>query len=505
MDRGESLNNISTLLQLARRTVRKYATRARKSGFTLKELLALDDPKLSAIIYEPAKKDPAKMSSRELYINDKLDYYLAELKKSGVTKLLLWREYKETAAEPYGYAQFSAKILRHQKSTKAVMHFEHKPGDYLYFDFAGDKLHYVINAETEKKVPVQVLVCVLPFSGYSYVIALPDATLPQIIKGLNKCLDWIGGIPRHVKTDNMAQIVTRSNKYEPEFTAAIQQWALHYAVGLTAARVRKPRDKASVENEVKLTYQRIYAPLRNETFYSLETLNAAIEEKLKIHHLTKFQKLDYSRLELFEREEKALLAELPASKFVIKHRAVSTVGADYHVILGEDNHHYSVPHTLIGKKLALIYCRDEVEIYDKHVFVAKHPRNRKKKGWSTITEHMPEGHQQYAEEKKSQEKDAFMARALAIGPNTAKFAEGIFAERGFRDDSISAVNGVLRLGIHYGKDRLEACCGMAIHHNLYSCRSVQNMLKTNKDIEVQSSQQHKVPIHDNIRGKESYS
>lgn len=59
---------------------------------------------------------------------------------------------------------------------------------------------------------------------------------------------------------------------------------LHNNTSLLAARVRKPKDKASVENEVKLVYQRIYAPWRDKTFFSLTELNAHIVEQLKDHY-----------------------------------------------------------------------------------------------------------------------------------------------------------------------------------------------------------------------------
>ena len=84
--------------------------------------------------------------------------------------------------------------------------------------------------------------------------------------------------------DNMKTAVSKSCRYKPVFTDTLIQWALHNNTSLLAARVRKPKDKAPVENEVKLVYQRIYAPLRNKTFFSINELNAHIIEQLKVHH-----------------------------------------------------------------------------------------------------------------------------------------------------------------------------------------------------------------------------
>jgi len=59
-------------------------------------------------------------------------------------------------------------------------------------------------------------------------------------------------------------------------TETLQQWALHNNLMLTAARVRRPKDKAPVEIEVKFVYQRVYATLRNLVFFSLKELNIHI-------------------------------------------------------------------------------------------------------------------------------------------------------------------------------------------------------------------------------------
>ena len=86
-------------------------------------------------------------------------------------------------------------------------------------------------------------------------------------------MDYFGGVPISAKSDNMKQVVTKSNRYEPAFNELCEQWAFHYGIALVAARVRKPRDKPSVEKGVDLAYKRLYAPLRNDVFYGLADVN----------------------------------------------------------------------------------------------------------------------------------------------------------------------------------------------------------------------------------------
>jgi hypothetical protein len=75
-----------------------------------------------------------------------------------------------------------------------------------------------------------------------------------------------------------------------------------------------------VEKEVLLTYQRLYAPLRDREFFSLEQINAAFQEQLALHHQMHFQQKTISRLEQFNQLEKEFLHPLPPIPFVIRIR-----------------------------------------------------------------------------------------------------------------------------------------------------------------------------------------
>ena len=199
----------------------------------------------------------------------------------------------------------------------------------------------------------------------------------------------------------MKQIVTKANRYEPIFSEALKQWALHYNITLLATRVAKPKDKGAVENEVKIAYQRIYAPLRDEVFYQLDQLNLAVIKQLDMHNEKLFQLKDFSRLQQFINEEQSLLQPLPAEPFVIRHQILAKVQKNYHVTLGEDYHHYSVPYQFIGKQVSAVYDTDTVEIYYQHKRISLHKRSYKKHNFTTIGDHMPQGHQHFFEQKEN--------------------------------------------------------------------------------------------------------
>jgi transposase len=505
MHRQVSLNQIAGQLQLARRTVRKYAKLARDSSYQLDELLALDDPSLCAVMYPPAAPIAPDINSRCNYFLSRMQYYAGELKRTGVTRQLLWKEYQRDYPVGYSYSQFCHLLAQHQRIKQATMHFEHKPADKTLFDFAGSKMHYT-DPETGEVKAVPVLIGVLPFSGYSYAIALEDATMPQLAKGLNKSETWFSGVTRYAKFDNMAQVVRRSCRYEPVFTEMIQQWAMYYGMGLLAARVRKPRDKPHVENEVKLVYQRIYAPLRDRVFFSLAELNAAIEQQLHAHHDEPFQNETFNRRQLFESQERPLLSPLPSTPYELKHKVQAKVCQDYHIILGEDWHHYSVPYQNIGKLLDVIYDTDIVEIYHLHQRVALHRRSFKRRGWTTLKEHMPQAHQKVYEQRGWNKED-FLQKAAGIGPNTHGFLEALFQSRTFTEQCFQASLGIMRLAKTYGPKRLDAACRRAIAFSTYTYRIIHTILNNNMDKEDLPDAQgdlFQIPVHENVRGSSAY-
>jgi len=502
LEKGFSIRHISRELQLSRKTVTFYAARLQSSQYSLAELRHLDDAALALIVYtaqEPAiQEDP-----RKAFIISHLSYFLSELRRTGVTRLLLWQEYYKKNPQGYSYTQFCVLLSQHRKVQEASMHFEYKPGEVMMIDFAGDKISYT-DKSTGEVISCPVLVCILPFSGYSYAIALADASIPQVVKGLNQCLQFFEGAPFSLKTDNMKQIVFKSCRYEPVFTEVMQQWALHYNLHLVAARVARPKDKALVENEVKLLYQRIYAPLRHQQFFSLQEINAAFIRQLSVHHDQLFQRKTYSRKTLFEAEEKRLLQPLPGGVFELKHSVAAKVQKNYHITLGEDWHHYSVPYQHIGKTVSAVYDTDIVEVFFQHQRIALHKRSYKQHGYTTAPEHMPDHHKNYFEQR-GWTPEYFIRLAEKIGICSHKYMQGTLKNRRFTEQTYNACRGLLRLAKDYGNERFEAACKRALPSGTFSYRLLNNILSSNLDKETPRQQDlFQTPDHDNLRGPEAY-
>jgi hypothetical protein len=211
-------------------------------------------------------------------------------------------------------------------------------------------------------------------------------------------------------------------------------------------------------------------------------------------------------MERFLKEEKTFLRDLPSEPFILKHRAKAKVKRNYHVILGEDWHQYSVPCQYIGKKTVLIYDAIEVEVYLGFKRIAIHKRDYRRNGYTTLIEHMPESHKKY-KEQRDWTRDDFIEKAGKIGENTVMIMDRILSSRTFIEQTYDACQGLLRLADKYGPDRLEAACKRANHGSRINFTTIKNILQNNQDkvpLREQNQMLPFLPPHDNIRGPESY-
>jgi transposase len=495
---------ISRELKISRKTVHTYKTRFSQTDLDADSLLKLTDEELEVVVGINKKTSPDTLDPRKLHFMGQSEYFLKELDRVGVTRLLLWEEYRKEYPEGFGYSRFCDLLAEVSKVSQATMHFEHKPAEKLEVDFAGSRLHY-LDMTTGEIVACPVLLAVLPFSGYGYVEALPNAQLPQVIKALNNCLDYFEGVPMTVKSDNMKQWVTKSCRYEPVFPEALEQWASHNSIGLLAARTYSPKDKPSVESHVNIIYRRIYAKIRNETFHSLSELNRGIQNQLEEHHRKNFQKKTFSRIELFLQQEKPHLNPLPERPYMLKHYTKGKVQKNYHVVLGEDWHFYSVPYRLIGRYLKIVYCSDHVEIYDRLDRVAVHKRNYTSHKNTTVAEHMPPQHQAYSQQM-GWDPDDYLNKASEIGPCTLEFFKKVMESKIVIHQAYQSCLGLMRLAKDYGRDRLELACKRALKGSKYNYGVIATILKNNMDrIDAISPEiDFKLPQHNNTRGPQAY-
>jgi len=431
---------------------------------------------------------------------EKFPGYIQELKKTGVTLMILYTEYQKEYPDGYSYSQFCYHFQVWRNASKLTMHIDHKAGDKMFVDYAGDKLE-IVDPKTGEIHSVEVFVAILGASQLTYVEASFSQKSEDWIRSNERAFLYFKGVTNAVVPDNLKSGVTNSNKYEPRINFMFNDFADHYGTVILPARVRRPQDKALVENAVKIVYQRIYAPLRNRTFFSLEELNEAIWVLLEQHNNTQFQRLKISRRGLFEKIEKQALKALPKERYAIKQCRELTVQFNYHVELREDRHYYSVPWQFKGKRVRVIYDDRIVAIYYDNIRIAQHKRDRVPNKYTTLHTHMPADHRNYAEWSP----ERFIRWARSIGGNVAEIIKVVLKSRKHPEQAFKTCMGILNLVKEHGPDRLEKACEKALNFGFYSYRRIKNILDRGLEEDLFSEQkEHSISLHENVRGSKYY-
>jgi len=493
---GMSVRKIAGALNISRPVVAQYIKDFNASGLTHAQVKDMADSQLLALF----EKQKNRTCSKYEDLSRHFPHVAVELKKTGVTLMTLWKEYRIEHPDGYSYSQFCYHFQVWRNASKLTMHMDHKAGDKLFVDYAGDKLT-IVDRRTGKEQSVEVFVATLGSSQLTYAEASLSQTSEDWIRSNERAFLYVGGVTRAIVPDNLKTGVAKPDRYEPGINPLFDDFAEHYGTVILPARVRRPQDKSLVENAVKLVYQRIYAPLRNRTFYSLAELNKAIGDLLEVHNNTPFQRLPFSRKELFERVEAQTLRSLPRERYAIKHCKELTAQFNYHVELREDVHYYSVPWQLRGKRVRVMYDDRNVAIYYDNVRIVQHKRDRTPGGYTTLPDHMPPSHQFYA--KWSPER--FIAWGQSIGDDAAEMIRIVLDRRKHPEQAFKSCMGILHLAKEHGPDRLNKACGRALAFGFYSYQRIKNILDRGLEDE-QREDVATLPVssHENIRGSGYY-
>ena len=422
-----------------------------------------------------------------------------ELRRPGVTLMLLWEEYRQAEPDGYGYSRWCELYRAWEGRLSPTMRQSHPAGERMFVDYAGQTIE-LYDGRTGEIRQAQVFVAVMGASSYTYAEASWTQTLPDWIGSHVRALAFMGGVPAQLVPDNPKVGVTRANWYEPGLNRTYLDLATHYRTAILPARPRRPRDKAKVEVGVLVVERWILARLRNRRFFSLAELNQAISELVADLNARPMRRLGVSRRDLFLELDRPALKSLPAEPYEYAEWRLRRVGLDYHVDI--DGHYYSVPHWLIREQLDARITAHTVELFRKGERVAVHLRAAGRGRHTTLAEHMPSSHRRYAEwtiERIGRE-------AAAIGPSTAKLAELILESRPHPEQGYRACLGILRLVRQYGADSLEAACDRGLDIGARSYGSIQSILKHGLDKRpAQTARQGELlPSHPNIRGSRYY-
>lgn len=488
-----SQNAIAKSLGLSPSTIHDYLLRFKVSG--LKWPL---DPQINDLELE-ARLFPRTSGVKT---GDKIPdwgYVHQELKKRGVTRALLWGEYKQDHPDGYEYSCFCEAYSRYAATLSVSMRQSHKAGEKLFVDYAGQTMP-ITDPTTGEVRAAQIFLAVLGASGYTFAEASHSQQIPDWLGSHIRAFEFFKGVPELLVPDNLKSGVTRPCRYDPDPNPAYLDLAQHYGTAIMPARVRKPKDKAKAEGGVLLAERWILACLRKRTFFSLEELNEAIQGLLTRLNQKPFQKLPGCRESAFEVIDQPALKALPPARHVVAEWGKARVKPDYHVEVGR--HHYSVPYHLIKQEVEIRLTDRVVEFLYAGKRVASHARSRDVGGMTTVREHMPPAHQHYHDWTPGR----ILAWAEETGYETFCLFQAILADRAHELIAYRACHGIVRLEQQYPKERIEAACRRLNVIGGTRLESIKSILVHGLDRLPLAPKAEPTPIqHTNIRGSQFFA
>lgn len=469
---GCSLGVVNTIL-----------AKVREAGIS--DPLSLSPKDLAAILYPPVKGEAGSKAAPDLALIDR------EMKKKGVTLMLLWEEYRLNNPRGYGYTRFCARYREYRKQNQVYMRKVYKAGERLLVDWAGLTMPY---RHEGKEKAAYVFVAVLPASSYLYAEPFTDMKLESWIDAHVHAFEFFGGVPRLLVPDNTKTAVTKARYYDPELNKTYRELARHYGAAIVPARPVKPADKAPVETGVQIVERRIIAKLRHTQFLSFEEVREAVKAELGALNARPFQKLNGNRLSVFLETERPELMRLPVRRYEYAQWKKAKVAFDYHVAL-DKGHYFSVPYRFAGKQVDMRSTPRTVEVFFEGERIACHARSLDDtKRYTTDPAHMPEKHRAVADWSV----ERFLSWAAKTGEHTRAYIALLMEQRDHPEQAFKTCAGILRLAATVTPEKMERACVLAMTRQVYSYTYFERLLGMRRKEEEQPIQ------HENVRGTSYY-
>lgn len=463
--RSEGLSRRQIAAQgMSRHSVDAVIAAADAVGVSYDDIAAVPDAEVYAQLF------PGRGEHHSVYAQPDWGEVHRELAKVGVTLKLLHGEYRDAAASSctpaMGYDRFCKTYQRHVLVAGLASRVGHKAGQSIEVDWSG-KTMALTDPVTGKTSKVFLFVACLPFSRYAFVEPALDMKQEAWLRAHTAMFDWFGGsVPRIVPDNLKTGVLAHPAEGEVVLNDAYRELATHYCAAVLPGRVKKPKDKASVENTVGNIATQVIAALRHQSFTTLPQLREAIYERMNAYNAEPFQKRAGSRLSVFEAEEKPLLRPLPAVRYELSRWVDGRrVRRDGHVVF--EKNFYSVPYALIGQSVDLRVTASMVEVFDGDRRVSSHALAPA----GVVNEHrthdadLPD-----APRYRQWSPDRVREWAGRIGPNTVMVINRIFESVPVQEQGLDPALAVLRLTRRFSAARLEAAAGIALASRVHSPR-----------------------------------
>lgn len=362
--------------------------------------------------------------------------------------------------------RYATQELSWHKKAPTIRLEDPPAGQEAQVDFG--KMGMIMDDETGRLRMLWALVVTLSFSRYQFVWPTFAQTTEAVCDGLDHAWWFFDAMIKTIVPDNTKAMIKDPDALAPTLVAAFLDYVQARGLFVDPARVRSPKDKARVENQVPYARESWFD---GETFSGLaDARGSAIEWCRDIAGARVHGTTHQVPREQFESVEKAAMLRPPTEPFDVPLWAEEAkVHPDHHIQVARAL--YSVPTIYLHKTVRARADKTLVKIYFGTELIKVHPR-RPPGGRSTDTRDYPTGKAAYA----LRSVDALVAKAKEKGVHIGTYAERLLGgplpwtrmRQGY---------ALLRLCDKYSTGRVEAICQSALAFDVVDVVRITCMLK----------------------------
>ena len=463
---GHSARKIAREVHVDRKTVARYAEAARDAGINADTVINDD------VVHDVARRvqqRPAPTPSDEWVAiaahRARIEAWLAARRPLRLRRIhqLLVRDHGLTASYDT-LLRFARQELNWHKPRPTVLVQDGEPGKEAQIDFG--LMGSITDADGHLR-RLHALVVTLVVSRYMFVWPTLLQTTEAVCEGLDAAWTFFGAMARVLVPDNMTAIVAQADPLAPTIVPAFLDYVQAREIFVDPARVRTPRDKGRVENQIAYVRESCFD---GESFTSLDDARRHAAQwsrdvaGARTHGTTR-----KVPREVFEREEKPHMLEAPTVPFDVPAWSTARVHPDHHVQVARAL--YSVPSRYVGQQVRVRADRVSVRIYLGTELIKAHVRVAPGKR-ATDRGDYPDGTQDYA----FRSVDGLLKRARGRGDHVGRVAERLLSGP-LSWTRMRQAYALLRLCDTYGDGRVEALCQSALAFDVVDVTRLGNMLK----------------------------
>ena len=464
--KGRGYRTVARATGTNRRTVRRYVEAAIAAGL-VRGGDALDDKLIAAVVDTVRPGAPLAIGPMRQHLREHTELVrgwtgegcrgpkLVKLMQRTTGVPVPLRTMQRFVAEDLG-------IIQGQGDTVRIVECE--PG-VLEVDFL--ELGTFCEIGTGRTRKMYALLCTASFSRHQFVWPCLGLTREDLIEGLEAAWQFFGAVFLVVLPDNCSPIVKKADPVAPLFTETFLEYAQARDFEIDPARVRKPKDKARVERQVRYVRDDFF---RGERFRSIQEARLAArtwsfeDAGMRIHGRTRQRPR-----EVFEAEEKALLNPAPTKPYDQPRWLDLHVGRDHAVTV--DYALYSVPYSLGECDIKVRVDRSTVKFYRGCKLVKMHPR-QPQGGTRIDPADLPPGKAALA----TRDATSLCARGDEFGPHVGEYARRL-ADGPLPWSRMRHVYRLLGLARRFGGVATDEACARALELDVVDVMRIQGMLE----------------------------